>query len=265
MTDPLLSIFVIGLVWFGLAAVVVTAAATLYWVRTKRENPGHLVAWTSVVFTLFYLFQLLDWGFVLRNGDGVEFPWTRGATQTIAYFLYSWMVAVAMWLDWDDRCLVIGAHTVVGAALFAGDFTSGDKGWYWWALAVAVLVATLVFLLRRSRQNSFKAWAMWGGWLVYAVGVPTTQAFGWTLGKVINTPPERKDTEVMYLVAYTVGLTVYGAVMVWAYSKRPARTQTSTRDTPVLFPAGSSAVAKPTVTLSSTMSARTPYRMSTRE
>jgi hypothetical protein len=264
--DPLRWIFVTGLVWFSLVALVVSAVATWLWRRTKRENPGHLVMWTALAFAGFYLLQLLDWGFWLRNLDGVEFPWSRGASQIIGYFFFSWMVATSLWVDWDDAFMVVGAHTVVGALLFAGDFTGGRVGWYWWSSAVAVLAGAQLFLLRRARQSSGKSWLIWLGWLVYALGVPIGQAFGWTLGKVLERPPERKNTEIYYLVIYAVGLSLYGGVMVWAYSKRPARTQPSTRETPVLFPSGPPGRAVPPthgVALSSTMSLRTPYPAST--
>lgn len=241
--DPLKWLFVTGVVWFPLSVLVLAVASTYYWWHTRRQNPGHLVIWTGMVLSMFYAVQLLDWGFVLRNGDGVEVPWTRGAAQIVAYFLYSWMLAIALWMDWDDTYIAVGAHTLVGVLLLAGDLASGNVGWYFWSVAVALLAAALVFLLRRSRQNSGKAWAMWLGWLIFSVGAPATQAFGWARGQVLDLSPERENTEIAYFVVYSVGLTVYGAVMIWAFSMRPAKTEPSTRPLPTLVPSKASAVA----------------------
>lgn len=213
-------LFLVGAVWFTAFAVATFVLSWMRW-RTGRENPGHLVAWAHTALAVLYWFLYVDAFFYLR-GDGVEMPWVRMIAEIIVYMTYAWMVCVSLWLDWDDAAIVVIILTGVGGAMVTLSHLVANPN-YWWGFAggAGVLALAQLWTLRKSRRPDLVAWLLWGGWMIWIVGVPLVQLLGWTMTEVLDKSPARNTTEILYLVVYGLGVTVYGIVQIFIFTSRP--------------------------------------------
>lgn len=219
MGNTLPTVFLVGGGWFTGCAVISFLVSCFRW-RRGSENPGHLVVWANAVLAVLYWFLYVDWDFYLR-ADGVELPWLRIGAEILVYLSYSWMVVVSMWLDWDDAILAVMGTGVGGALVSLSHLAAPDL--YWWGMGIgaAILAATQLWQLRRSRRPDEWSWVFWVGWLVWIIGVPLTQLLGWTMTEVLDKSPERNTTEIIYLAVYGVAVTLYGWLQILWFSSRP--------------------------------------------
>lgn len=219
MGNTLPTVFIVGGSWFTGCAVISFFASCFRW-RRCAENPGHLVVWAHAVLAVLYWFLYVDWDFYLR-GDGVELPWLRIGAEILIYLSYAWMVAVSLWLDWDDAIIAVAGTGFGGAMVSVSHLARPDL--YWWGMAVggAVLALIQLWQLRRSRRPDEWAWVFWAGWLIWIIGVPLTQLLGWTMTEALDKSPERNTTEIVYLVVYALSVTLYGWLQIFFFSSRP--------------------------------------------
>lgn len=219
MGNTLPFVFIAGGSWFALCAVISFLGSWLRW-RRQGENPGHLVVWANVMLSILYWFLYVDWGFYLRK-DGVELPWLRIAVEIVIYLLYSWMVSVSLWLDWDDAVIAIGATGLGGALVSLSHLITANRYWWGWAMGAVVLGLAQIWELRRSRRPDALAWVFFAGWLIWIIGVPLVQVLGWTMTEVLDESPSRGTTEIIYLIVYGLSVTIYGWVQILFFSSRP--------------------------------------------
>jgi len=219
MASTLWIIFLVGGIWFAVSSAISFVVSWLQW-RRQHENPGHLVVLANLALSILYWYLFVDWNFFLR-ADGVEVPWLRQATEVLVFLVYSWMVTVSLWVDWDDAWVIVFLHTFAGALLLITNLVSAQVFWYGWAIAAATLLFAQIFMLRRSRRPDSIAWVLFAGWLVYAIGVPIVQALSWTMGEVFDNSPHRETSEIFYICVYAGGVSIYGWVQQGLFSMRP--------------------------------------------
>lgn len=220
MVDTLTIVFAVGLGVFGLATAGVFTWGMLLWWR-KHDNPSHLLAWMAAVYTIMYAALLVDATFVLRTGDGVQYPWIRPVANAIVNVLFVWLAAMMLWLDWLAMLFAIGVAIVGAVALGVADASPVPRAWFVWSCGLAAQLAVMLLLLRRSRRSGMRAWALFFGAGVWLVGMPVVQALSWTLGAAFEEPPHRQTSEILYLIVSGTGIVLVGALVMLLWKPMP--------------------------------------------
>lgn len=220
MVDTLTILFAVGAGAFGVAAIGVSGWGTLLWWR-RRENPSHLLAWMAAVYTMMYLALLVDSTSVLRTKDGTEYPWIRPVANAIVTPLFAWLAAMTLWLEWQAMLAAIVAGIVGTIALGLTDASPVPTAWMPWSFGLGAQLCVVALLLRRSQRPGMRAWALFGGALVWLVGMPVVQALSWTLGQVADKAPHRQTSETLYLIVSGTGIILYGALAMVLWKPMP--------------------------------------------
>jgi hypothetical protein len=207
---------------YTLAMLLFQAASTYLWTLRRHANPGHLMTAACATQAVLYWSMLVDWNVVLRS-DGVEAIWLRPVADVVVYLCYSWALVTALWMDVTDAWIVMGLSTLGGVFLIGGDVVSVPIGWWWWSFGVGAQLLALAFVVRRMRRPGAVAYALWVGWMVFALGVPVVQALSWTMGGVISVSPRRSPSEIAYVVVSGAGTILYGVALLLLWSKAPLR------------------------------------------
>ena len=204
-------IFYVGGGFFAAAAIVALVWSAYLWWWRKRENPGHLVMWSCALESILYWALLVDWNVILRP-DGVEAPWLRPAINVPVYLMLAWLLGTGLWMTVADTTFLVGLATIGGALLIGGDVAHPDRQWWWFSFGLAAMCAAGMFSMRRGQFPEMRSWGMWGGFLVMALGTPIVQSLSWTMSGTLDTSPQRKNSEIAYLVASGLGIAVNGCV-----------------------------------------------------
>lgn len=216
-SGPLSILFGVGLGLFGVAVLAFLLWGTFMWVFRHAENPSHLIVWACAVYTIMYAALLVDGTSVLRTGDGVEYPWIRGAANAIVYVLLALMTSVALWMSMDNTWISLALAAAGGACFVLADAFSTPRSWWWFSFGLLTQLLQTALSLRRSRRSGNRAWLLMLMSLIWTLGMPIGQALSWTLGRALDSPPHRLNSEIFFIVVSGLGIIVYGAtaMLLW--------------------------------------------------
>lgn len=200
------------------AAVVLLLVSVYRWIQSKRANRGDLFALASLLFGVFYWTLLVDWGFMLRS-DGIEVPWLRGIVTLVTFLAISEATMASLWLRDYDAWFVLLLQFISGIGYIGAEVFTLPSAWMPWGIAALAQVCAQFWTARRAtRVPPTAAWAAWATGAVFPCAMLAVQSLSWTIGGVLDTNPERINSEIAYICAAGVGIPLCGMVAIFLFA-----------------------------------------------
>lgn len=213
-------LFILGSAAFCAAGLAAALLALIMLAWRRRFSSFIQSAVQCFLMALVYALMAFDWWQKQRK-DGREFPWYRDVAQIVVFFLQTWMISVALWLDKVDAFTALGATFCGAAALAMANFTVANIYWFGWSAGVVVFALCAIFIAITATHHNWRSWAVLLSGAILWVGLPLAQLLSWTMTGALDDSPHNFNSEIFYLVVTFVGIVVSGLASGLLYVPKP--------------------------------------------
>jgi hypothetical protein len=152
-----------------------------------------------------------------QRKDGVEFPWYRDVAHIPIGGLIAVVGAHLLEMSLGHEFMYVMTTMIGYLCLAIANFITPENYWWGWAGAIAAfLLAESFFIYRWGENTNYFGWAGWAASLIYPVCISLVQVLSWTMTEVLGDSPNRKTSEIAYLVVEVVGIAAPFVVLVIA-------------------------------------------------
>jgi hypothetical protein len=198
--------FIIGGGLPVLASVLATLIGQARWRREHKQNPTHLVVGKCILTALCYWSLFFAFSHYLRAADSITVWWIRYATHIPVSMLAAWTMCAGLWmLPHDGWLVILMGQPIAATCQLLAELSSHPRNYYWWSMATALQALVFAFVLRRSRRADRVGWFMVIGTAAFLGGMLLIQLLGYSMTGALDSAPERRNTEIGYLVVNGVG------------------------------------------------------------
>ena len=213
---PLSILFLVGSL-VGFAAAVFMAVLSYIYLSHKRISWSWFLAAAYLALGILYFLMLVDF-FPHQRSDshGTEFPVYRGGFEVVITLMLASVVSELTAMQKHERATYILVSVISFIALAIANFCLPNQFWYGWGACIVMQLFCQFWIWRTAAKKSgLSGWLGWFAVLCWSFAVPLVQALSWTMGKILDTPPKRINSEIAYVVIYFAGVSF--VALAWFY------------------------------------------------